>query len=112
MDELISKAELFETIRDTYCINCPRRETRMDGKLREIESVVCKACDINDVIDLIEDIVSARQVEYCGKCSHYHQEFFVSGKVEYWCDMMFDTYKGRLLEVDEMDFCPWGEVKE
>lgn len=57
MEELISKEKLYKEILYYFCVDCERRKNGK-RKLYDIRSVVCKACDINGILGIIESMDS------------------------------------------------------
>ena len=56
--DLIDRDAFVAAQRHLYCDNCARRKGMKNGKMRfvyDIGDVPCRACDIDDVLDSLED---------------------------------------------------------
>ena len=63
---LIDADAFIHEIRKTYCEDCARRKGIKNGKMRfcyEIGGVPCRACDIEDVLDALDDYAPTVQPE-------------------------------------------------
>lgn len=58
--------------RHLYCENCARRKNGKGKFVYEIGDAPCRACDIGDVLDAVEDFPAAnvRPVVTCADCKH------------------------------------------
>ena len=62
MSELIDKDAFLKQERKWYCENCDRRKGVKNGRkcfVYEIGEVPCRACDVDDVLDDLEDFPTA-----------------------------------------------------
>ena len=64
MKEYISKEEFVSHYRKLLCEDCPRRKAYRNGKIinrfiYEIGGPPCRACDIDDMLDRVEDFIPA-----------------------------------------------------
>lgn len=60
--EYISKDAFITQQRKQYCVNCERRKGTKNGKrifVYEIGEAPCRACDIEDMIDAVDDFLPA-----------------------------------------------------
>lgn len=88
--EYIERAAFIADQRHLYCDNCDRRRGVKDGKptkrfVYAIGDAPCRACDIGDMLDTIEDYYPAADVRpvihatwetdtchfYCSECKQY-----------------------------------------
>ena len=56
--DLIDVEAFLATQREIYCENCERRKGMKNGKMRfvyDVGDAPCRACDIRDVLDALED---------------------------------------------------------
>ena len=66
MSRLIDVDAFIREIRKIYCEDCARRKGIKNGKMRfcyEIGGVPCRACDIEDVLDALDDYTPTIQPE-------------------------------------------------
>ena len=66
MSRLIDVDAFICEIRKIYCERCDRRKGFKNGKMRfcyEIGGVPCRACDIEDMLDALDDFVPTVQPE-------------------------------------------------
>ncbi len=66
MRRLIDADAFIREIRKRYCEDCARRKGIKNGKMRfcyEIGGVPCRACDIEDVLDALDDYAPTVQPE-------------------------------------------------
>ena len=66
MRRLIDADAFIREIRKRYCEDCARRKGIKNGKMRfcyEIGGVPCRACDIEDVLDALDDYAPTVQSE-------------------------------------------------
>lgn len=73
--DYISREAFLAEKRHLYCENCARRKGMKNGKMKfiyEIGDAPCRACDIGDVLDDVEDFPAAdvRPVVTCADCEH------------------------------------------
>lgn len=107
MTEYIEREVFLECQRHLYCDNCARRKNGKGKFVYEIGDAPCRACEIGDVLDAVEDFPAAdvRPVVLCLDCKHkgWVQEPEHGKSVDY-C---------RLIErcVDKQFFCAAGERK-
>lgn len=62
MAEYIEREAFLEQKREQYCKDCARRKGMRNGKyktLYEIGEAPCRACEIDDVLDDVEDFPAA-----------------------------------------------------
>lgn len=62
MADYIDRDGYIKTQRELYCKNCPKREGMRNGKKQElypVGGVVCRACELNDALDALEDYPAA-----------------------------------------------------
>lgn len=62
MDEYIERDAFIADQRHLYCENCDRRKGMKNGKLKfvyDIGEAPCRACDIGDLLDAVEDYPAA-----------------------------------------------------
>lgn len=75
MAEYIEREAFIEQKRKQYCEDCTRRKGMRNGKyktLYEIGEAPCRACEIDDVLNDVEDFPAAdvRPVVLCRDCKH------------------------------------------
>lgn len=63
-----------------YCAACKRRQGMKNGKMQfcyEIGDAPCRACDVADMLDYIEDFpaTDVRPVVRCKDCKHWETEW-------------------------------------
>lgn len=66
MAEYIEREAFIEAKRKQYCADCDRRKGMKNGKMRfcyEIGDAPCRACDIDDMLNYVEDFPAADVVE-------------------------------------------------
>lgn len=64
--DYISREAFLAEKRHLYCENCARRKGMKNGKMKfiyEIGDAPCRACDIGDVLDDVEDFPAADAIE-------------------------------------------------
>lgn len=73
MAECIEREAFLAEQRHLYCENCARRKNGKGKFVYEIGDAPCRACDIGDVLDAVEDFPAAdvRPVVLCKDCLHY-----------------------------------------
>lgn len=108
MAEYIEREAFLEQKREHYCNNCARRKGMRNGKyktLYEIGEAPCRACEINDVLNDVEDFPAAdvRPVVLCRDCEYYFKD---EDGYE-----MCENSEGYD-HVTENGFCAWGEKRE
>lgn len=62
MKEYIDREAFIARYRKQFCENCDRRKGIKNGKLKfcyEIGDAPCRACDIDDMLDYVEDFPAA-----------------------------------------------------
>ena len=81
--EYIEREAFLAEQRHLYCENCARRKNGKGKFVYEIGDTPCRACDIGDVLDAVEDFPAAdvRPVVTCGKC-----KFGKYTGTEWFCD--------------------------
>ena len=65
MAEYIERESFIEAQRHLYCDNCARRKGVKNGKMKFVYAIgdaPCRACDIGDMLDSIEDYIPAADV--------------------------------------------------
>ena len=79
--EYIEREAFITRQRELYCQNCDRRRGMKDGKLTKrfvypIGGAPCRACDVDDMINAVEDYPAADVVPVvrCGECKHRDPE--------------------------------------
>lgn len=103
MRRLIDADAFISEIRKRYCEDCARRKGIKNGKMRfcyEIGGVPCRACDIEDVLDALDDYAPTVQPEpKRGKWidTGGYRAWYAR---EYRCSKCGDTMLG------EANFCP------
>ena len=63
MDEYIDRNTFLAEKREWYCKNCDRRKNSKGKLVYEIGDAPCRACDIGDILDAVEDYHAADVVE-------------------------------------------------
>ena len=66
MAEYIEREAFLEQKREQYCKDCDRRKGMKNGKFKtlyEIGDAPCRACEIDDVLNDVEDFPAANVVE-------------------------------------------------
>ena len=63
MDEYIDRNAFLAEKRKLYCENCDRRKNSKGKLVYEIGDAPCRACDIGDILDAVEDYHAADVVE-------------------------------------------------
>ncbi len=107
-EEYVNRNAFIAHERAWYCKNCIRR-TNSKGKIAyEIGGVPCRACNIEDVLDALEDYPAAnvRHVVLCRDCMHYDMGV---------CLKIYDdgaASKDAWQERRPTDFCSYGEKRE
>lgn len=97
MEKYIDRDAFVEKHRKLYCENCDRRKgmKMKSGKMRycyEIGDAPCRACDIGDMLDAVEDFPAAdvrenRRARWkcssigCWYCSKCNEEPYYSGDI-------------------------------
>jgi hypothetical protein len=113
--ECIEREAFLEQKREQYCKDCARRKGMRNGKyktLYEIGEAPCRACEIDDVLNDVEDFPAAdvRPVVLCQDCKHFQVNVSPSGyltqgvpewECRHWCR-----------PTDQTDFCSYGEKRE
>ena len=106
--EFISRDEFVLRQRELYCKDCDRRKGMKNGKMRfcyEIGGVPCRACDVDDMIDSVEDFPAADVKPVVRGC-------IVTGKYGYrYCsvchsDITLAMYLLDKVLVGNPNFCP------
>jgi ribosomal protein L32 len=59
MSDYIERDAFLESQRHLYCDNCARRKNGKGKFVYEIGDAPCRACDISDVLDAVEDFPAA-----------------------------------------------------
>ena len=118
MTEYISKEQFVSHFRKLLCENCDRRKQYRNGKpinrfIYEIGGPPCRACDIDDMLDWVEDFEPADVVEVvrCKDCKHFEVNHFdaLNGIPIITAHNICTFWgKGCLTKVD--GFCFAGEV--
>lgn len=79
--EYIEREAFITRQRELYCQNCDRRRGMKDGKLTKrfvypIGGAPCRACDVDDMINAVEDYPAAdvMPVVRCRDCKHRDPE--------------------------------------
>lgn len=86
--EYIEREAFVEQKREQYCKDCSRRKGMRNGKyktLYEIGEAPCRACEIDDVLNDVEDFPAAdvRPVVTCAECKWWtKQEASLQGRCE------------------------------
>lgn len=71
----------------------------------DYNGVRCRACWVNDTIDVIESYEDATiEIVFCRDCRYMMTETSDEGTSYYWC-----TNARVGLAVDEWNYCCWGE---
>lgn len=108
MKEYIERDTFIADQRHLYCDNCERRKGMKNGKMKfvyDIGDAPCRACNIRDMLDSIEDYPSADVVPVvrCGECKHLCVHSEALGV--YQCALHGDYPSGEF-------FCADGERKD
>lgn len=85
MSDYISREALLAEQRHLYCENCARRKNGKGKFVYDIGDAPCRACDIMDVLDAVEDFPAAavRPVVTCAECKWWtKQEASLQGRCE------------------------------
>lgn len=103
MNEYISREAFVRKYREGYCENCDRRKGMKNGELRfvyDIGDAPCRACDIGDMLDAVDDFPATDVVEVvrCRECFRYDPE-------THYCE-------NTGCECDPWEFCSDGERKD
>ena len=64
--DLIDVEAFLATQREIYCENCERRKRMKNGKMRfvyDVGDAPCRACNIRDVLDALEDAPTIIEAE-------------------------------------------------
>lgn len=71
--EYIDRDTFISKERQWYCDNCDRRKNSKGKTVYEIGEAPCRACDIGDVLDALEDYPAADVVEVvrCKDCIYF-----------------------------------------
>ena len=101
MAEFINRDTFLEQKRAWYCKDCGMRKNSKGKTVYEIGEAPCRACDIGDVLDALEDFPAADVVERkTGKwCADY--DGYADGEPVYdmwWCSACgeyFDEWDDR-----------------
>jgi len=77
--EYIEREAFIEQKRKQYCEDCSRRKGFKRGQykiLYEIGEAPCRACEIDDLLNDVEDFPTAdvRPVVTCGECEFWNRE--------------------------------------
>lgn len=67
MSEYIEREAFLECQRHLYCDNCARRKNGKGKFVYEIGDAPCRACDIGDVLDAVEDFPAADAIAELSK---------------------------------------------
>ena len=110
MSDYISREAFLEQKREQYCKDCSRRKGMRNGKyktLYEIGEAPCRACEIDDVLNDVEDFPAAdvRPVVLCRDCIHARR-YTNKIKCGYWSEQTASQI------VFEDDFCSYGEKRD
>ena len=115
MAEYIEREAFIADQRHLYCENCDRRKGMKNGKLKfvyAIGEVPCRACDIGDLLDSLEDYPAADVVPVvrCADCKWFQINMRQDGylpkgvpecECRHWCG-----------SCDPTDFCSYGVRKD
>lgn len=110
---LIDADALIDDAFDKYCKDCEKRKGIKDGKWRiiyEVGEAPCRACDVDDMIDELENAptVDAVPVVRCKDCKHrrVHKSWFE-------CELdSADPYDQGRTSWDDDWFCADGERRD
>lgn len=94
---LIDGDALIDDLMERYCKECNKRKGIKNGKYRiiyEIGEVPCRACEVDDVKEELENIptIDAEEVVRCENCA-------------YWDG----TYCADFCTTDPDGYCSWGK---
>ena len=84
MKEYIDREAFVERYRKQFCEDCDRRKGIKNGKLKycyEIGDAPCRACDIDDMLNYVEDFPAADVVEV----KHRRWEKRMNIDLMIWC---------------------------
>lgn len=88
MSDYIEREAFLAEQRHLYCENCARRKNVKGKFVYDIGDAPCRACDIMDVLDAVEDFPAAdvRPVVLCRDCKHYQGVHNCQGHApcDYW----------------------------
>lgn len=102
MRRLIDADAFIREIRKRYCEDCARRKGIKNGKMRfcyEIGGVPCRACDIEDVLDALDDYTPTLQPEpHWIPCSE-RLPIEYNNPIEFLCTLELE-YKNDVRYVD------------
>lgn len=110
--QYIEREAFLEQKRKQYCEDCTRRKGFKRGQyktLYEIGEAPCRACEIDDVLNDVEDFPAAdvRPVVMCRDCQHWDTDWIPNHARE---NEHFCPYIG--LTTREDWFCADGEKRE
>ena len=107
MSDYISREAFLAEQRHLYCENCARRKNGKGKFVYDIGDAPCRACDIGDVLDAVEDAPAAdvRPVVLCRDCEYWKQW---DNTTHYLCTYVAGAKFIRNAE----DFCSRGEKRE
>lgn len=113
---LIDADAMIEYLHEFRCKDCDRRKGMKKGKYvfcYEIGDAPCRACDIGDMIDLLDEYIllttDVVHVVRCKDCKHLidHYGFMDDG----YCNKMREDYNAKLKPKKDW-FCADGERKD
>ena len=80
--EYIEREAFLAEQRHLYCENCARRKNEKGKFVYDIGDAPCRACDIMDVLDAVEDAPAAdvRPVVLCRDCVNYVESGEANGE--------------------------------
>lgn len=100
MTDCIDRDAFLSHERAWYCDNCDRRKNSKGKTVYEIGEAPCRACDIGDILDLLEDYPAADVVEVvrCKDCFNRTK----SGMCIQW------SRYDKIVNTSDYAFCSWG----
>lgn len=118
MSDYIDREAFLEQKRTQYCNDCVRRKGMKNGKyktLYEIGEAPCRACEIDDVLNDVEDFPAAdvREVVHCKDCGHWNRKHQQTAKWSRdkvamcaWWSRSYGT-----IQTTTNDFCSYGYIE-
>lgn len=102
MSEYISKEQFVTRFRKLLCEDCDRRKGIKNGKLKfcyEIGDAPCRACEIDDMLDRVEDfepadVAPVKHGEWI-EDGYYNESFVCSNCGEPCRSFVLETHKPR-----------------
>lgn len=104
---LIDADALLNEVFERYCKNCDKRKGMKNGQYKviyEIGEAPCRACEIDDFTDYLEEAptVDAVEVIHCEHCRHHEND---SSSDSHWC-FVWETF------TDNHVYCSFAERRK